>query len=413
MAGRNMNTAAAKPPANQQTQALSPVSTGEISARFMNDVIREYGATVGAPNLNGYQQRLIQGYFIGIDRALAEAEVRRAERKPHDPPINWQTINTPALFIDVVNCVRLGLDMAQPNHVYAIPYLNGKTGLYDVTLMEGYAGIAYVAQKYAADPPKNVVIQLVYSTDTFKPHMRDAVNQMETYEFTITNPFSRGNLVGGFGYIEYDDPRKNRLIMMSKADMDKRKPERTSAQFWGKWNDEMYLKTLVRHVYSERYIPRDPMKLDDAYQQMKLREIQFAAMEAEMEVSANANKGPLVDIPPRRNPAPSHTLPASSAVSVEIPASDAGRFAMAPERAQDSIPYAETSGISFPASSRPAAQSDAAATPPVSYPQGASDPANTPSGPVQTAPVNPPMSDAANVGNGGIPAQAESENPDF
>ena len=137
-----------------------------------------------------------------------------------------------------------------------------------------------------------------------------------------------------------------------------------------------------------------------------------------MEVSANANKGPLVDIPPRRNPAAAHTLPASPTVSMEIPGFDgnAGRFDM--ERttpAQDSASWAETpsQSVFFPASSRPAAQSDAAGTPPVSYPQGASDPANTPSGPVQAAPVNQPTSDAANAGSGGIPAQAESENPDF
>ena len=307
------NGMAAQPPAVRQEAPLYPAAnTGEISAKFMNDVVREYGSTIGAPELNGYQKRLIQAYFIGIDRALNEAEAKRAETKPNNLPITWQTVNTPALFVDVVNCVKLGLDMAQPNHVFAIPFFNNRLNLYDVTLMQGYAGIAYIASKYAADPPINVIIQLVYSSDTFKPHMRDAGNGMESYEFEITNPFDRGKIVGGFGYIEYADPQKNRLVMMSKADMDKRKPARASEKFWGKWTDEMYLKTLTRYVYSERYIPRDPLKLDDAYQQMKLREIQYAALEAETEVFANANKGPVLE-PPKRTAA----LPETSSVRPE------------------------------------------------------------------------------------------------
>ena len=313
MAGRNNTGAVAQPPAVQKEQQLYPAANnGEISAQFMRDVIREYGTTIGVPELNGYQKRLIQSYFIGIDRALAEAESRR---NSNNPPIDWQHVYTPSLFIDVVNCVKLGLDMAQPNHVFAIPFFNNRTGLYDVTLMKGYAGIAYIAMKYAADPPRNVTLQLVYSTDKFKPHMKCAENDVENYEFEITNPFDRGKIIGGFGYIEYADPKKNCLVMMSRADMDKRKPERASRNFWGKWDDEMYLKTLARHVYSERYIPRAPLKTDEAYQQMKLREVQYAALEAETEVSANANRGPVIEVPVR-----TASLPEASTVQAEIPA---------------------------------------------------------------------------------------------
>ena len=100
---------------------------------------------------------------------------------------------------------------------------------------------------------------------------------------------------------------------MSKAAMDKRKPKHASANFWGGkstsykngkkveaelegWQDEMYRKTLVREVFSSKYITRDPSKIDDNYQYMREREIIYALEETEHDALEYGSKTP-VDIP--------------------------------------------------------------------------------------------------------------------
>jgi recombination protein RecT len=144
----------------------------------------------------------------------------------------------------------------------------------------------------------------------FKPIKKTRDNPIEGYEFEVTNAFDRGEIVGGFGYIEYDDPSRNQLIIMSKAAMDKRKPKYASANFWGGtvteyvngkretvekegWQDEMYRKTLIREVYSTKYITRDPSKIDDNYQYLREREVVYAQIEAEQDALEYGNNIPI------------------------------------------------------------------------------------------------------------------------
>lgn len=308
----------------KQTQAMTPqnpqgneVVKAELamSERFTNTVLREFGSNVaGAIQVTDYQRQLIQGYFIAIDRALKlaeEARIRKNENnKDHkydnNLPVTWSNVNLNDLALDVVHYARMGLDMMQDNHLFPIPYRNNKTNKYDITLMPGYNGIQYIAEKYAVEKPLAVTIELVYSTDTFKPIKKSKDNKIESYEFEINNAFNRGTIVGGFGYIEFEDPVKNKLIIMTKRDIEKRKPAYASAEFWGGtskvwengkqveketdgWYEEMCLKTLKREVYSAKHIPRDPKKIDDAYQYMKMREARYAEIEAQNEIDQNAN----------------------------------------------------------------------------------------------------------------------------
>jgi recombination protein RecT len=177
--------------------------------------------------------------------------------------------------------------------------------------MPGYNGIKYMAEKYAADKPIDVTVELVYDTDTFKPIKKSATNKVEAYEFEINDVFNRGEAVGGFGYIQFADPTKNRLVIMSKKDIEKRKPQYAAADYWGGekdkwehgeivgkemvegWKDEMWLKTIKREVYSPKHLPRDPQKVDDAYQHMLAQEAKRAEIEAQMDVDAYANRIPI------------------------------------------------------------------------------------------------------------------------
>lgn len=300
----------------QKTESLSN------SEAFTNKVLKEFGSNVaGSIQVTDYQRQLIQGYFIATDRALKMAEEKRVSKNENNKdhkwdnpdPINWNTVDLNALALDVVHYARMGLDMMQDNHLSAIPFKDNNrvvrtgTKMYVVNLMPGYNGIQYIAEKYALEKPVSVTVELVYSTDTFKPLKKNRENRVESYDFEINNAFDRGEIVGGFGYIEYTEPTKNKLIIMTMKDILKRKPEKASGEFWGGkktawekgqkvevetegWFEEMCLKTVKREVYSAKNMPRDPKKIDDAYEYMRMQEIRLAQMETQEVIDAEANQ---------------------------------------------------------------------------------------------------------------------------
>lgn len=300
----------------QKTESLSN------SEAFTNKVLKEFGSNVaGNIQVTDYQRQLIQGYFIATDRALKMAEEKRVSKNENNKdhkwdnqdPINWNTVDLNALALDVVHYARMGLDMMQDNHLSAIPFKDNNrlsrtgTKMYVVNLMPGYNGIQYIAEKYALEKPVSVTVELVYSTDTFKPLKKNRENRVESYDFEINNAFDRGEIVGGFGYIEYTEPTKNKLIIMTLKDILKRKPDKASGEFWGGkktawekgqkvevetegWFEEMCLKTVKREVYSAKNMPRDPKKIDDAYEYMRMQEIRLAQMETQEVIDAEANQ---------------------------------------------------------------------------------------------------------------------------
>jgi len=71
----------------------------------------------------------------------------------------------------------------------------------------------------------------------------------------------------------------------------------------------MVLKTIKREVYSAKYLPIDPSKIDETYQAMVARDLQYAELVTEKEIEDNANTVPIedvtpaVELPPPTNPA--------------------------------------------------------------------------------------------------------------
>ena len=281
-----------------------------LSLRFTNAVIQEFTSGTGEVALTDFQKRLAQNYFMAIDVALRGAEERRqkqSENRRDNVPVTWANVNMQALAQDVVSLARIGLDPMMDNHVSPVPYKNNRTGKYDIGFIEGYRGLELKARKYGLDVPDQVVVELVYSNDVFKPIKKDRNNTVETYEFEVTDPFNRGDVIGGFYYHMYlDIPEKNKLVVFNLKDILKRKPRYASVEFWGGekdvwengkrtgekeqvdgWFEEMAWKTIYRAAY--RDITIDSQKIDDDYMRLKQIETDYTEARAQQEVDLNAN----------------------------------------------------------------------------------------------------------------------------
>lgn len=285
-----------------------------MSERFMNKVVTLFQSNVGELALTNFQKRLAQNYFIVADTVLKKAEEKRlkkSEKYQEKIPYTWANVNMEELAQSVVAAARIGWDPTQENHVSLIPFKQGNK--YGITFMPGYRGRQLKAVKYGLEVPDDVVVELVYSTDKFKSHKKSHENKVEHYEFEITNDFDRGEIVGGFYYhIFFNQPEKNKLVVLPLKEILKRKPDKASAEFWGGekdvwkdgkvvgkehvegWFDKMCYKTVFIAAYKD--ITIDSQKIDDDYLRLNQMENEFKEIEVEQTIAENANNGNIVDI---------------------------------------------------------------------------------------------------------------------
>jgi recombination protein RecT len=353
MARTTKDTKTQQAPATQQElQAAGqqqPATTEKkpsASERFTDMVMKQY-QSMGAYNFTNRERQLIRNYFICIDQMLQRTEAERlrknANNRDHkydnDLPYTWANLDLPELAQDLAHYARVGLDMIEDNTLFPIPFKNTKGNLYTITLMEGYNGIRYQAEKYALDPFRSVTVEVIFENDEFRPIKKDSKNPVEGYEFNIPQPFNRGEPIGVFGYIEFDDPAKNKLLIYSKDDVLKRKPRYASPEFWGGkkkvyengkpveveiegWVPEMYEKTMKRAIYGSKMIPRDPAKIDESYQFIRRREAQYTEIAIEAEVLENGNQEPLTLPEPEPDSTPAELPEAPAPEAPPAPSPD-------------------------------------------------------------------------------------------
>lgn len=304
----------------ENTQVVKREATQ--SERFTNMVIAEFTGTNGSIALTAYQKRLVQNYFISLDQSLKLAEEKRLKKSDKfrdEMPVSWANVNMESLATHVVSCARIGLDPALPNHINMMPFKNNTLKKYDIVFIPGYRGKELTATKYGLEVPKDVVVELVFKNDTFKPIKKDINNSIESYEFEVSKePFNRGDVIGGFYYHVFEDKTRNKLVFWPKSEIDKRKPAYASVEFWGGekdkwenrdgknvkvgtehvdgWYNEMAYKTLYRAAYGD--ITLDSQKIDDDYIKLTENESQAlayndpdkVATESKQTISVNANK---------------------------------------------------------------------------------------------------------------------------
>lgn len=258
-----------------------------VSERFTQMIMREFANVSGnGVKLSPSKKQLTQHLFIAIDSKLHEYELRRIEKNQKDKlPIVWANVNMQKLAKDAIHRINLGLDAFIENHIQIIPFYIKSDKKYTIDLGIGFVGKDYYRRKMAIDPPKNVIYELVYKNDKFKPVKKDINNKIEAYIFEIAeDAFNRGETVGGFGYIEYEDPTKNKLVLISEKEFKKAESCAPTDVFWKKWPENMKYKTTVLRTTAK--IQPDPEKINESYMIVE-NDDQEKRILAEIEENAN------------------------------------------------------------------------------------------------------------------------------
>jgi recombination protein RecT len=293
--------------AGDKDQAVQK-SEPTMSERFTNAVVREFGSIAKNIQLTPYQKRLAQHLFLKIDASLNEAESKRTDKSK--PAIAWANINMTKLATDAMHRVDLGLDALIPATIYPIAYLNSRTQKYDLDLRIGYKGEDFYRRAMAIDPPVDVRYELVYEKDKFRPIKKRIGCDIESYEFEVADtPFDRGEVVGGFGYIEYTDPKRNQLILVTDKDFKKSEAKAGSDKFWKPYRDEMKYKTLVHRTTDK--IPIDPQKVSSSFLAVQQESDYIDAEVVSSHIKEVANTGPVIEI--------EHTEPGTVTISEGAP----------------------------------------------------------------------------------------------
>ena len=283
-----------------QESTPQPTELATISQKFVSKVEKQFSAELGSGlEWTPLQQALAQHLFIKVDATLKALEAKRLDSgRDSGKPITWANINMPKLAIDAVHRVSLGLDALIQNHIHPIPYFNKRLGLYDLDLRVGYVGKIFCRSALAIDPPRDVVLELVYDSDTFVPHKKSLNNETESYEFKINKPFERGKVIGGFGYVAFNDHRKNYLVIVTDRDFAKARQSAQTQDFWaeGKFEREMQFKTLVHRVGDK--IPLDPAKVNAvSFAYIEAQELDMVDAEIAEAAALHAN-GEVIDLVP-------------------------------------------------------------------------------------------------------------------
>lgn len=287
---------------NTQTQKAGTEKTNVPAERqqmtvasqsFIGAVLREMSSIDASVELTPYQKKLAEHLFIHIDMSLKEAEAKRERENKQVTPFLWANVNMAKLALSAMHRIELELDALIPNTIYPIPYWNGKLKKYDLDLRIGYVGADTYKRKFALNPPKDVIYELVREHDEFTALKKGFNRDVESYEFNIKDPFNRGEVVGGFGYIMYDDPSKNKLILVDKKEFERaRIAGKSGGTFWKDWEDRMQLKTVVLRTLAK--ITVDPARVNQAFLAAE-RDLEDR-QEAEEEIRQFENTGPIIDV---------------------------------------------------------------------------------------------------------------------
>lgn len=259
-----------------------------IAKRFTDAVVTAYGDVAMGIEVTPKQMQLISNYYIKLDEMI---------RNPDSKIQSWKQIRLHELATTLAHMAKLNLDMSL-GHLSFMPFEHKNTNTFDLAPVISKDGEWYIAKTFGLDPPDDYVIELVYENDNFSVSKKDSNHEYDSYIFEIKNPFSRGKIVGGFGYLIYKDKTKNKIITMSETEILKYKPRWAKDSFWtGENGKKMYEKTIAKQLFKK--VPKDPSKVNevkDSFKKIESQELSYNASFAQNEIDENMCSGEVIDI---------------------------------------------------------------------------------------------------------------------
>lgn len=260
-----------------------------IAQRFTNSVVKAYGDVAKGVEITPKEMKLISGYYI----KLCDTIVGQPGSKIQD----WKQVRLKELSTTLAHMAKLNLDMSL-GHLSFMPFEYKSTNTYNLAPVISASGYEYIAKTYGLDPPKQAVVELVYESDSFSIIKKDNSHPCDSYTFSVTNPFNRGKIIGGFGYLEFKDKSKNFILAMSIEEILKYKPKFAKDSFWsGENSKKMYEKTIAKQLFKR--VKLDPDKVNciqDSFERIEVEELNFNYSESKEVIDNNMCSGEIVDI---------------------------------------------------------------------------------------------------------------------
>lgn len=259
-----------------------------LAERFTNKVLAAFGDVAKGVDVTDKERKLISNYFIKVDEQLRNS-------KQGD---NWGMVRMNEFALTLAHTAKLGLDMSLPNMLSFIPFRHGDDGTINMVPVIGAKGYEYIAKTYGLTPPVSVTVELVYSNDKFVPHKKDCCHECDGYEFEIKNPFDRGSIIGGFGYLAFEDKTMNKLLIMSEKDMLNYRPQAHNKNFWtGENLKKMYEKTIAKQLLKKVTLNPDKVNaVRESFAQIDTDDMNYATNVAKQSVNENTAEGDYIDV---------------------------------------------------------------------------------------------------------------------
>ncbi len=150
--------------------------------------------------------------------------------------------NPASVLAALLNAARLGLEVGETYHL--VPFKNEVVGIAD------YTGL--IELMYRAGAVASVKAEVVYASDhfDFHPGMARPNHRPEWFG-------ERGEIIGAYAYAEMKDGATSKVVIRSKAEIDRTRATSRSAASdsspWNQWYDRMALKTVVREL--AKFVP--------------------------------------------------------------------------------------------------------------------------------------------------------------
>lgn len=291
---------------------------------FVRTVVEVGGAQSFQPTQA--QLNLIQGYQVAMTNALTNSGIKWTD-----------CILDKKLYQDLVNSAQMGFDMRVENMIFPIPRRDKNAGgKYRFTFQLGCNGYMWRAVKYSYGEVLDATPRLLYKGDTFIPHFRDMNHPYDTFEYTPKDILAEkkdDDIIGGFVYIAYANPMQNKLVIMSRAEINKHRALAQRDNVWSAWFGAMARKTLI--IKAAKAITLDPSKIDDAYQRSVTIENEGSDMDMQTDILEKQATGEIVDaqeLPPAA-PTISSPIPAVNSQPAAQPAAAQEHKVVMPEKA--------------------------------------------------------------------------------